>query len=77
MDDFTQESNSLDICFTCSELKIPIFFTDMEHNRNNESDLIDYLLRRYNRQARPIRDLSKPVNVSIGLNIGKMLEMVS
>ena len=32
-------------------------FTDLEHNRNNESELIDYLLHRYNRQARPIRDL--------------------
>ena len=50
--------------------------TEITYNRNNESDLIDHILRGYNRQARPIRDLSKPVSVSIAINLGKMLHLV-
>ena len=52
------------------------FFSEISHNRNNESELIEHILRGYNRQARPIRDLSKPVNVSISFNIGKLLDLV-
>ena len=42
-----------------------------------ESELVDYLLTGYNRQARPVKDISKPMNVTIGLFMGKFIELVS
>ena len=48
----------------------------VQHNRNHETDLVEYLLTGYNRQARPVEDVSKPVNVTIGLNMGKLIDLV-
>ena len=53
------------------------YFAGIQHNRNYESELIDYLLTGYNREARPVKDISKPVNVTIGLHMGKMIDLVS
>ena len=53
------------------------YFVEIQHNRNYESELVDYLLAGYNRQARPVKDISKPVNVTIGLNMGKLIDLVS
>ena len=50
---------------------------DITYNRNNESELIDHILRGYQRQARPLRDPAKPVNVSIDFTLGKILDLVS
>ena len=50
---------------------------EITYNRNNESELIDHILRGYQRQARPLRDPAKPVNVSIGFTLGKLLDLVS
>ena len=53
------------------------YFVGIQHNRNYESELIDYLLTGYHREARPVKDISKPVNVTIDLHIGKLIELVS
>ena len=45
--------------------------------RNNETELIDTILDGYNVQARPIRNLSQPINVAIGFHLSKVLDLVS
>ena len=57
--------------------KVIKLFCRNTHNRNYESELIDYLLTGYHREARPVKDISKPVNVTIDLHIGKLIELVS
>lgn len=45
-------------------------------NRNAEAELIAQLLGGYVRPARPVRYVSRPVNVSVGIYLGKLLELV-
>ena len=49
----------------------------LQQNRNNETELIDTILDGYNVQARPIRNLSQPINVAIGFHLSKVLDLVS
>ena len=53
------------------------YFPDISHNRNNETDLVDYLLDGYRKQARPVKNVSHAVNVTVRLNLGKLVNLVS
>ena len=43
---------------------------------NHETELLDNLMATYNRHARPIADVLKPIDVSIGFYLTKILGLV-
>ena len=53
------------------------YFPDISHNRNTETELVDYLLDGYRTQARPVKNVSHVVNVTVRLNLGKLINLVS
>jgi len=43
---------------------------------NSETRLLEYILDGYNREVRPIKNISEPVKVRMGLNLKQIISVV-